>query len=58
MNVLLVNNYSTLLDDLNETQPTVFPFQMITHGAAVDIKTNNLGGDGGLYAEEEYLPFW
>ena len=28
------------------------------YGATVDMKTGNLGDDGGLYVDEEYLPFW
>ena len=28
------------------------------HGATVDMTHRNLGGDGGLYVNEEYLPFW
>ena len=31
---------------------------MEKHGATVDMTPRNLGGDGGLYVDEEYLPFW
>ena len=30
---------------------------MMKHGATVDMIPKNLGGDGGLYVDEEYLPF-
>ena len=56
--VLLVMNYATLLDDPNEIESLAFPFQMMEHGATVDMKPRNLDGDGGLYVDEEYLPFW
>ena len=28
------------------------------HGSSVDMTPSNMGGDGGLYFNEEYLPFW
>ena len=31
---------------------------MIIHGATVDMTPRNLSGDGGLYVDEEYLPFF
>ena len=31
---------------------------MMKHGVKVDMKPSNLGGDGSLYVDEEYLPFW
>ena len=31
---------------------------MIKNGATVDITSRNMGGDGGLYVDGEYLPFW
>ena len=31
---------------------------MMKQGATVDITPINLGGDGGLYVNEEYIPFW
>ena len=30
---------------------------MMKHGATVDMKPRNLGGDGGFNVDEEYLPF-
>ena len=56
--VLIVMNYATLLDDSNETEFLSVPFDMIKNGATVDMKLKKLGGDGGLYVDEEYLPFW
>ena len=31
---------------------------MTKKGETVDITPRNLGGDGGLYVNEEYLLFW
>ena len=31
---------------------------MMKHGETVDMTPRNLGGDAGLYIEEEYLLFW
>ena len=31
---------------------------MIKHGEKVDMTPRNLVGDGGLYVDEEYIPFW
>ena len=31
---------------------------MMKHGETVDMTPKNLGGDEGLYVDEEYLPFW
>ena len=28
------------------------------HGSTVHMKPRNLGHDGSLYVDEEYLPFW
>ena len=56
--ILLVMNYAILLDDTDETEPLYLPFEMTKHGATVDMTTKNLGGDGGLYVNAEYLPFW
>ena len=51
-------NYSTLLDDTDETEYLVTPFEIIKDGATVDTTNRNLVGDGGLYVDEEYLQFW
>ena len=51
-------NYVTLLDDPDETKSLDVHFDMMKHGAIVDMTHRNLGGDGGLYVDEEYLPFW
>ena len=51
-------NYSTLLDDPDETEYLYVPFEMTKHGAAVDMTPMNLGCYGVLYVDVEYLPFW
>ena len=51
-------NYATLLDDTYETEYLAAPFEMMKHGATVDMTPMNLGGGGGLYVTEEYLSFW
>ena len=54
---ILVMNYSTLLDDPDETEYLYVPFEMTKHGAAVDMTPMNLGCYGVLYVDVEYLPF-
>ena len=56
--ILIVMNYSALLDYLDETESLAVPFEMMKHGATVGMKPRNLGGDGGLYVDKEYLLFW
>ena len=51
-------NYSRFLYYPNETQSLVFPFNMMKHGAKVDMAPMNLGGDKRLYVNEEYFPFY
>ena len=51
-------NHDNLLDDTTETESIAVPFDMMKNGATVDMTPRNLGGDGGLYFDEEYLPFW
>ena len=58
MPVLFVNNCATLLDDTYETEYLASPFEMMKYGETVDMTPRNLGGDRGLYVDEEYLPFW
>ena len=57
LTVLHMMNYVTLLDDPDETKSFDVHFDMMKHGATVDMTHRNLGGDGGLYVDEEYLPF-
>ena len=56
--ILLVMNYATLLDDPDETESLAVSFKKIKHGSTVDTTPRNLGSDGGLCVDEEYLPFW
>ena len=58
MYVLFVMNYANLLHDTDETEFLAVHFEMMKHGISVDMTPRNLGGDGGLYVYEEYLPFW
>ena len=57
LTVLLVMNYATLLDDPDETESLAVPFETTKHGATVDMKTRNIGGDEGLYIDAEHLFF-
>ena len=50
--VLLVINYSTLLNDTYETEYLDIPFEMMKHGATFDMTPRNLVVDGGLYGDE------
>ena len=49
MTILLVMNYSTLLDDTYEIESLALIVEMIKHGEKDDMTPRNLGGDGGLY---------
>ena len=51
-------NYYTLLDVPNEKQTLDVHFEMMKNSTTVDMTPRNLGGDGDLYVDEEYLPFW
>ena len=57
LTVLLVINYYALLDDVNGTESSDIYFEMMKRVSAVDMKPSNLGSYGGLYVDEEYLPF-
>ena len=56
--VLLVMNYTTLFYDTYETKYLAVHIEIMKHESTVDMTPSNLGGDGGLYVDEEYLPFW
>ena len=58
MPVLLVMNYSALLDDPDEIESLAVYFEMMKHGTTVDMTPRNLSVDRGLYIDEAYLPFW
>ena len=58
LTVLFVLNYSTLLENKNETESLAGPFDTKKHGETIDMTPRNLGGDEGLYVDEENLPFW
>ena len=51
-------NYDTFSGDTNDTYYLAVPFEMIKHGWKVDMTPRNLGDDGGLYFDEEYIMFW
>ena len=51
-------SYSAFLDDPDKKLYLAFTFEMIKHGVTVAMAPRNLGGDGGLYVDEEYLPLW
>ena len=53
--VLLMMNYVTLLDNPYKTESLAVPFEMMKYGKTVDMTPRNLGGNGGLYVDEEYL---
>ena len=56
--VLLMMNYSTLLDDTYETEYLSITFEMMKNGATVAMIPRNMVGAGGLYADrEDYIFF-
>ena len=50
--ILLVMNYTTLLDDPNDTESLSVTFEITKHREIIDIIPRNLGSDGYLYVDE------
>ena len=55
--VILILNHATLIDDENESESLLVPFELMRHGIKVDLTPRILGGVGAMYIEEEYMPF-
>ena len=50
--ILLVVIYATLLDNPDEAWFLAVIFESMKHGATVDMKPRNIGGDGGSNVDE------
>jgi hypothetical protein len=50
-------NYATLVDDNDEYESLVVPFDMMKHGIKVDMVPPRYGGAGGITVEGELLPY-
>ena len=57
MPVLLVINYAALIDDPNECESLIVPFEMMRHGIQCDLTPRNLGGEGCMLVDEECFNF-
>ena len=50
-------NYATFLDDPNDIESLAVTFETKKYGETVDATTRILGGNGGLFVDEEYILF-
>jgi hypothetical protein len=55
--VIFEVNYATLVDDNDEYESLVVPFDMMKHGIKVDMVPPRYGGTGGITVEGELLPY-
>ena len=55
--ILPAMNYSTLLDDPDRTESLDFPFDILKHGATVDMEPKNLYGDGVYMSMKNIFSF-
>eukprot|EP00957_Ditylum_brightwellii_P171080 13023955-Ditylum_brightwellii.AAC.1 len=55
--VILILNHATLIEDPNEKESLMVPFELMRHGVKMDLTPRNLGGEGAMFVDEEYMPF-
>lgn len=55
--VLFVVNYASLIEDEDENESLIVPFDMMRHGIVLDLNPPQHGGSCGMHHEEEFLPF-
>ena len=55
--VIFEVNYATLVDDENEYESLVVPFEMMKHGIKVNMIPPKYGGKGAITIEDKQLPF-
>jgi hypothetical protein len=55
--VLFGVNYATLIDDQDEHESLIVPFDMMRHGIPMDMTPATLGGTGGMTVDDEFFPF-
>ena len=55
--VIFEVNYATLIEDEDEFESLVVPFEMMKHGIKVDMTPRNYGGKGGITVDGKVLPY-
>jgi hypothetical protein len=55
--VIFEVNYATLIQDTEEFESLVVPFDMMRHGAQIDIIPTKYGGTGAIKTDDELLPY-
>ena len=55
--VLFEVNYATLIEDKNELESLVVPFELMKHGIRVDMIPPKYGGSGAIHVEGVPLPY-
>ena len=55
--ILLGVNYATLMEDENETESLLQPFDCMRHGIKIDLTPVEYGGEGGMLVEDCFIPF-
>ena len=54
--IILIVHYAAMIDDPDENESLIVPFDMMRHGVKCDLTPQKLGGDGGMIIEDEYIP--
>ena len=54
--IIFVVHYAALIDDPDENESLIVPFDMMRHGVKCDLTPQKLGGEGGMIVEDEYIP--
>jgi hypothetical protein len=55
--VLLLMNYTTMLNDDQEQESLCVPFQSMKHGILFDLTPTSFGGKGGMKVDDKFIPF-
>ena len=54
--VIFEVNYATLVEDENEFESLVVPFEMMKHGRRDDMTSTQYGGTGGITVDGDIMP--
>ena len=54
--VIFIVHYAALIDDPDEYESLIVPFDMMRHGVKCDLTPQKLGGGGGMIVEDEFIP--
>ena len=55
--VIFEVNYATLIEDTNEYESLIVPFEMMKHGIGIDMTPTKYGGTGSIVIDGERMPF-